>query len=121
MTDKEMACRLLTKNIDFNHTTLTMATMILDGFLDSQDPFLISMLHLWRSWTIKFLKEKAKIFIEKGACVFGCVDEYGVLKGHFESDQQLPKDASLEVKLAALPEIFLQMDILGNGKYRALE
>jgi RNA-dependent RNA polymerase len=121
MSDDTTACRLLAKNVDFNHMTLTMVSMILDGFMKCQDPFMISMLRLWRSWTIKYLKEKAKIFVDKGACVFGCVDEYGVLKGHFEKDQSLPKDASLETRLAGLPEVFVQMDTERDGKYRVLE
>jgi RNA-dependent RNA polymerase len=121
MSDPDVACRLLTKNIDFNHMTLTMANMINDGFMECQDPFMISMLRLWRSWTIKYLKEKAKILVDKGACLFGCVDEYGVLEGHFDANQQLPPDASREARISKLPQIYVQIDMEGDGRYQALE
>jgi hypothetical protein len=48
---------------------------------------------------------KAKIVIDKGACVLGCMDETATLKGYF-SDRIPRKDARLEEKVAGLPEIF---------------
>ena len=71
MSDENKAIELLQKNIDFNQMTLQLSSMILDGFMTTKDPFTTSCLHLWRSWTIKYLKEKARICVEHGAFVLG--------------------------------------------------
>ncbi|KAF2021896.1 RdRP-domain-containing protein, partial [Aaosphaeria arxii CBS 175.79] len=105
-TDKAVAIDRLQRNIDFNQTTLTIAAMILDGFM--KDPFVMSLLHLWRAYNIKFLKEKARIVVDEGAFVLGCVDETATLKGHFNADQCRP-DATRSEKMDTLPEIFLQI------------
>lgn len=119
MTDSQIAVQKLQKHIDLNQITLTMASMILDGFMQTREPFLMSLLHLWRSFTIKKLKEKARIAIEDGAFVFGCVDETASLKGHF--DKSHPATSRAE-KLMDLPEIFLQIDDPANkGKCRVIE
>jgi RNA-dependent RNA polymerase len=117
--DEKMAVHLLQKNIDFNQTTLTMASMVFDGFLESKEPFMMSMMKLWRSWMIKFLKEKAKIFVPNGACLLGCVDEYGVLRGHVYEDQ-IPGLSQAE-KINRLPEIFFQVDPSRRGRYQVIE
>ncbi|KAF7587579.1 hypothetical protein BBP40_007020 [Aspergillus hancockii] len=98
----------LKKYVDPNQMTLTVSQLVLDGFRRSREPFLISILTLWRAWHLKYLKEKARIAIDKGACLLGCMDETGILQGHFH-DKVPSKDAPLEEKLAALPEIFLQV------------
>ncbi|KAJ9641492.1 hypothetical protein H2199_005462 [Coniosporium tulheliwenetii] len=121
MRDSMVALRLLQKNIDANQMTLIIASMVLDGFMSSTEPFMMSVLQLWRAWTIKFLKEKARIFVENGAFLFGCIDETLTLKGHVE-----PKDpdevSSKAERLAALPEIFLRIsDPSNKGVYRVIE
>jgi RNA-dependent RNA polymerase len=123
MTDGEIAVRKLRKHIDMNQTTLTMAGMVSDGFMTSHDPFMMSLLKLWRASTIKNLKEKARIAIEDGAFVLGCVDETAILKGHLENPQSV-FDAPREKKLATLPEIFLQVDDTAankKGHYKIIE
>jgi RNA-dependent RNA polymerase len=112
MSDKAIAMRLLQKNIDINQCTLVLASMILNGFMDVREPFMISMLRLWKSWNLKYLKEKAKIYVSNGAHLMGCVDEYGVLKGHF-NNAHVPEDN--------LPEIFVKIDPERNGIYQVLE
>ncbi|KAF2674406.1 RdRP-domain-containing protein [Microthyrium microscopicum] len=124
MSDKSVALSLLQKNVDFNQMTIMVAGMVLDGFMDSNDPFLVSVLRLWRSWTVKYLKEKAKIFVSDGSrstggCLLGCVDEYGVLDGYYVG-RQVPDDASLEERMTALPEVFVQVDDERRGTYRVL-
>ncbi|CAO2657263.1 Nn.00g033890.m01.CDS01 [Neocucurbitaria sp. VM-36] len=109
MTNEDIAVKKLSKHIDMNQTTLTMAGMVLDGFMKARDPFMVSLLKLWRACTIKNLKEKARIAIEDGAFVLGCVDEMATLKGHMEEPQSR-LDATRNEKLATLPEIFLQID-----------
>jgi RNA-dependent RNA polymerase len=70
---------------------------------------------------LKYLKEKAKIVIDKGACLLGCIDETSTLKGYFLD--KIPKtDALLDEKMAALPEIFVQVyRPEGGGKYEIIE
>ncbi|KAE8824620.1 hypothetical protein PTNB85_09384 [Pyrenophora teres f. teres] len=121
MTDESIALQKLRKHIDMNQSTLTMAAMVLDGFMKIQDPFMMSLLKLWRACTIKNLKEKARIAIEDGAFVLGCVDETAKLKGHM-NDPQSRLDATRDEKLATLPEIFLQVDDTDKkGHYKIIE
>ncbi|KAF2867202.1 RNA dependent RNA polymerase-domain-containing protein [Massariosphaeria phaeospora] len=119
--DESVALEKLQRYIDFNHTTLTLSAMILDGFMKSREPFMMSLLQLWRAYNIKFLKEKARIIIEKGAFVLGCVDETATLQGHYDDPQSRP-DATRDEKLAVLPEIFLQIsDTEKKGHYKVIE
>ncbi|EMD89922.1 hypothetical protein COCHEDRAFT_1138647 [Bipolaris maydis C5] len=121
MADETTALQKLRKNIDINQTTLTMAAMVLDGFMGSREPFIMSLLALWRACTIKNLKEKARIAIDNGAFLLGCVDETKKLKGHF-NDPQSRRDATRDEKLATLPEIFLQVsDPNSKGHYIIIE
>ncbi|KAI8938000.1 hypothetical protein NX059_005674 [Plenodomus lindquistii] len=121
MSDEFTAIQKLRKHIDMNQTTLSMAGMILDGFMKSRDPFIMSLLMLWRSHTIKNLKEKARVAIEDGAFVLGCVDETASLQGHMDEPQSR-LDATRDEKLATLPEIFLQVDDTEKpGHYRIIE
>jgi RNA-dependent RNA polymerase len=61
MTDAEVAAEELSRRVDENQTTLEMVEMIANGFMESHEPFTRILLQLWRSWTMKHLKEKAKI------------------------------------------------------------
>ncbi|KAL4997664.1 RNA dependent RNA polymerase-domain-containing protein [Aspergillus recurvatus] len=121
MKSDSKAVYLLRKYVDTNQVTLTVSQMILDGFRRSNEPFVSSLLTLWRAWHLKYLKEKAKIVLDKGACVLGCMDETATLKGYF-FDQIPKKDAPLEEKIAALPEIFLQVYLPEDGgRYEIVE
>ena len=108
MTDDKMALNLLQKEIDPNQMTLALAAMVLEGFQRVREPFMLSLLQLWRAWSIKYLKEKAKIIVNQGALLFGCIDETATLKGHF-NDKQPGRNASEEERLDSLPEIFIQL------------
>ncbi|GAB7359540.1 hypothetical protein MBLNU230_g6728t1 [Neophaeotheca triangularis] len=108
MHDRYLALTLLQKTIDFNQTTLSLASIIYDGFMETEEPFLISCLRLWKSWLLKGLKEKAKIFIDDGAFVLGCTDETGTLQGHFKKNVGKVTDPS------RLPQIFLQVPTADN-------
>ncbi|KAL4754800.1 hypothetical protein BDW72DRAFT_213021 [Aspergillus terricola var. indicus] len=121
MENDPKAAYLLRKYVDPNQVTLTVSQMVLDGFRRSNEPFMSALLTLWRAWHLKHLKEKAKIVIDKGACVLGCMDETATLKGYF-SDRIPRKDSLLEEKVAALPEIFLQVYLSEDGgKYEIIE
>ncbi|KAJ5154575.1 uncharacterized protein N7500_010014 [Penicillium coprophilum] len=115
------AIQLLQKYIDPNQTTLTLAQMVSDGFRRHDEPFANTVLELWKSWHLKHLKEKAKIAIDQGANLLGVMDETGVLKGYYRS--ALPRrKASYAEKLAALPEIFVQICRLDGGdEYEVIE
>lgn len=115
------AIELLRKYTDPNHTTLILSDMVNDGFRRTEEPFVNSVLELWKSWHMKHLKEKAKIAIDQGANLFGVIDETGVLKGFFKDSLRRP-NASYEEKLAALPEIFVQICRLPDGSnYEIIE
>ncbi|KAI5201365.1 RdRP-domain-containing protein [Aureobasidium subglaciale] len=105
MTDENMALKMLQKNVDFNQITLTISGMILDGFMQSDEPMCKILLQLWRAWGLKYLKEKAKLFVEKGAFVLGCVDETNTLK-------MAPKQ---------LPDIFIQVPGENEGQWRVVQ
>ncbi|KAI7707123.1 RdRP-domain-containing protein, partial [Hortaea werneckii] len=119
MTDQYKAIQQLSRNVDSSQTTLILADMIFDGFMDANDPFMISCLRLWRAWMLKYLKEKARIPVEQGAFVLGCVDETATLKGH--RDEDLSTDLLLQDQ-AQLPEIFLQIsDPDHKGRYKIVQ
>lgn len=120
MESDPKAVYLLRKYVDPNQTTLAVSQMVLDGFRRSNEPFVTSLLTLWRAWHLKYLKEKAKIVIDQGACLLGCMDETATLKGYF-FDKIPNGDASLEEKIAAIPEIFVQVYRPENGKYEIIE
>lgn len=118
MSDESVAMDLLMSNIDLNQSTVELGKMIQDGFMAAEEPFFVTNLRLWRAWSIKYLKEKAKIFVEKGAFVMGVVDETGILKGHSNLDP--PSDTTHDVTM--LPEIFLQVEDLKNkGSWKTIE
>ncbi|KAK3388997.1 RNA dependent RNA polymerase-domain-containing protein [Sordaria brevicollis] len=104
MEDRQEATKLLRKSIDENHITPIIADMLNYGFMESKEPFVRNLLRLWRSWSIKTLKEKARLNVEKGAFVLGCVDETGTLKGHMRVIE-----GSKDVPSKNLPQIFLQV------------
>lgn len=105
MNDANTAIMMLQKNVDFNQVTLSIAKMILDGFMESREPFLQAVMELWRAWNLKYLKEKAKIPIERGAFVFGCVDETNTLR--MDADK--------------LPEIFIQVPGDQEGEWKIVQ
>jgi RNA-dependent RNA polymerase len=118
MSDESVAVELLTGNVDPNQSTTEIAEMIGDGFMAAQEPFFMTNLRLWRAWSIKYLKEKAKIFVEKGAFVMGVIDEIGILKGHYNI--AIPSDTTHDVSM--LPEIFLQVeDFKQKGTWKVVE
>ncbi len=116
MTDMPKAVELLSAYVDENMTTATIALLVENGFMHTQEPFVRTVLQLWRSWSIKALKEKAKLIVDQGAFVLGCIDETGTLRGHCkltEGRKKIP-----EVKL---PQIFLQVpDPKDRGAYRVI-
>ncbi|KAF2485998.1 RNA dependent RNA polymerase-domain-containing protein [Neohortaea acidophila] len=118
MLSERKAVDLLQKNIDYNHMTVQLAEMIASGFMETKDPFTISCLHLWRSWSLKYLKEKSRVFVEQGAFVLGCVDETATLRGHFEKQSGSEQD---DRSLEKLPQIFLQIDPTCKGKWKVIE
>ncbi|OOQ81566.1 putative RNA-directed RNA polymerase (Sad-1) [Penicillium brasilianum] len=114
MGSDRQAIELLEKFIDPNRKTLALAEMVSAGFRRTNEPFVSSMLALWKSWHQKYLKDKAKILVEKGASLLGVLDETGTLKGHF--DRQVPhKNMAMDKRIAALPEIFVQISSVEKG------
>ncbi|KAI3321531.1 RNA dependent RNA polymerase-domain-containing protein [Xylariaceae sp. AK1471] len=108
--DPGTAMSLLSRFVDQNGITTTVAQMIKDGFMQTKEPFFMCILQVWRAWSLRLLREKARIVVEKGAFVFGCVDETRTLRGYHE-----PKDPATQETSAAsptseeYPQIFLQV------------
>ncbi|KAI1610194.1 RNA-directed RNA polymerase [Exophiala viscosa] len=119
LEDDQAALRALRDNVDPNLITLNIATMIEDGFRQTNDPFVTSLLRLYRAWTLKYLKEKAKIPVAQGAFVLGVVDETKTLRGHTNDAKKLKTDK--DDKTALLPEIFMQYTDQHTGKRRIVE
>jgi RNA-dependent RNA polymerase len=110
MIDEKTAMDVLQKNVDFNHSSITISEMIRSGFMASREPFVMALLQLWKTWMMKYLKEKAKLPVAKGAHLLGTADELGVLRGWYKTDK--PND---------LPEIFLKIDPDQSGVYTVVE
>lgn len=102
------AAELLRHRVDENQTTLVMAEMV-DTFMEVKEPFLYTLLHLWKCWALQRLKQKAAISIKKSAFLYGCVDEVGVLRGHKKETE-----GRKEKNIDSLPQIFLQVPIDGS-------
>ncbi|KAH6888035.1 RNA dependent RNA polymerase-domain-containing protein [Thelonectria olida] len=106
MHDNAMAIEMLRKLVDENQTTLAIAELLEAGFKtdEVQEPFVVNILNLWRSWSLKLLKEKARIHVERSAFLLGCVDETGSLRGH-----SCATEGSGEKDVSQLPQIFIQI------------
>ncbi|KAI0119787.1 RdRP-domain-containing protein [Daldinia grandis] len=110
MTDAEFAMQILSKYVDQNGITTIMAQMIADGFMETKEPFFMTLLHIWRAWSMRLLREKARIMVDKGAFVFGCADETRTLRGHLDT-----ANISQSKDPDTLPQIFLQVPKTGVG------
>ncbi|KAI1106006.1 RdRP-domain-containing protein [Jackrogersella minutella] len=108
MDDPQVAMRLLSKYVDQNGVTTTIAQMISDGFMETKEPFFMTILQVWRAWSMRLLREKARIVVDQSAFVFGCADETRTLRGYSESiEPSKKKDPD------SLPQIFLQVPKAG--------
>lgn len=115
MVDRRVATMKLRETIDENHSTPIIADMLTYGFMEAREPFVRTLLDLWRSWSNKTLKEKARLPVPKSAYVLGCVDETGTLKGHMKAIEGW-KDVPSE----KLPQIFLQIPDNVDGGYKVI-
>ncbi|KAH9895515.1 RNA dependent RNA polymerase-domain-containing protein [Xylariomycetidae sp. FL2044] len=114
MEDEKTAVDLLNKFVDQNGTTTEIAQMIVDGFMRTKEPFLMTTLQIWRAWSMKLLKEKARIVVDKGAFLLGCVDETGTLRGHkaprrFQRNGTQTNDAGAQSNDPQANGIFIQV------------
>lgn len=112
MEDEQIARDELLKQIDFNQMTVAIVGIMNDGFMKVGDPFATSILHLWRAYMLKALKEKAQLMIPQGAFLLGCSDETATLRGHFEG-----------LEGTELPEVFVQISdsSKNDGSYKVIE
>lgn len=120
MCSSTKAAELLRHRVDENQITLVMAEMV-EAFMDTQEPFMNTLLHLWKCWALQRLKLKAAITVKQSAFLYGCVDEARVLRGHSQETEGKP-----ERNVETLPQIFLQVPIPGSeasqntAKYRVI-
>ena len=120
MENPQIAVRMLQREIDPNQMTLEIAEMVDNNFQMAREPFMMSLLRLWRAYSTKYLKEKAKLAIEDGAILLGCVDESGKLKGH---QDRLQRKIGQEYDVDSLPQIFLQLStgLKGDGQLKIVK
>ncbi|KAI1261644.1 RNA dependent RNA polymerase-domain-containing protein [Xylariaceae sp. FL1019] len=123
MEDPAVAMHLLTRFIDQNEISTKIAQMITDGFMHAEEPFFMWLLQVWRAWSLRMLREKARIVVEKGAFVFGCVDETSTLRGYYENasdsadlisgsdenDEDTSESSNEDAGKQELAQIFLQI------------
>ncbi|KAL0937668.1 suppressor of ascus dominance [Colletotrichum truncatum] len=115
MNDRVAAVSLLGQYIDENLTSLTIKDLVGWGFIDPeiQEPFVLTILNLWRIWSMKLLKEKARVIVEKSAFLLGCLDETGILRGHLKSTE-----GKNTKNVKDLPQVFLQIESpIGSGRF----
>lgn len=121
MVDETLLLEMLQKQVDPNQMTLTLSGMVSEGFMRLREPFMMSVLQLWRAWTIKSVKERARIVIDDGAFLLGCTDETKTLKGQVNRPRRMPGEFPPKPE-HNLPEIFLQIpDQRQPGKYKVIE
>ncbi|KAI9668336.1 MAG: hypothetical protein M1829_005540 [Trizodia sp. TS-e1964] len=111
MTHSRKALEMMEKFADPNKMTMKVANMIRNGFMREQEPFFMRSLYLWRSWTVRHLKQHAKIGIECGAFLLGCTDETGTLKGYFEPENRPTSNNKGPFNLEDLSEIFVRVPV----------
>lgn len=133
MNNEQRALELLQKNIDYNQMTIGLSGIICDGFMETQEPFTVSCLRLWKSWTLKYLKEKARICVDQGSFVLAGPDETATLRGDFKASRILADETDTlkgsfshaggeESTDDDLPEIFLQVpDPDKPNKYKVIQ
>ncbi|KPI35395.1 RNA-dependent RNA polymerase 1 [Cyphellophora attinorum] len=111
MKDDEAALQALRTNVDPNGATLSMYELVSSGFRRAQEPFVMSLMGLWRAWTLLGLKERARIPVKDGAFILGVVDETNTLRGHYDRKHagQGPLIVDREQEIRQLPQIFLQI------------
>jgi RNA-dependent RNA polymerase len=120
MIDDNSALEALTGHVDPCKMTLNIASLVQAGFRRSNEPFVTTLLGLWRAWSIKYLKEKARLPIRQGAFILGCTDETGTLRGHYDSDRISDNDDEV-TKLAKVPEVFVQVTSPESGHRKVIE
>uniref|UniRef100_A0A8H7NJT6 RNA-dependent RNA polymerase n=1 Tax=Bionectria ochroleuca TaxID=29856 RepID=A0A8H7NJT6_BIOOC len=119
MVNTNDAISMLRQHVDENQTTLTIADLLEADFKNesTREPFVTTILELWRSWSLKLLKEKARIEVEESAFVLGCMDETGSLRGHDSTTE-----GSQDKDENKLPQIFLQLsDSVSTRKTKIVE
>ncbi|KAI1334703.1 RNA dependent RNA polymerase-domain-containing protein [Xylariaceae sp. FL0016] len=121
MKDPEVAMDLLSRFVDQNGITTMIAQMIKDGFMVRKEPFFMTMLQLWRAWSMRLLKEKARIVVDQGAFVFGCVDETKTLRGHFTCNEKTTSSACTDTQVSKVPQIFLQVPLPQSNEYTVIK
>ncbi|KAI2632794.1 RNA dependent RNA polymerase-domain-containing protein [Xylaria nigripes] len=102
MVNATTAVNLLSRFVDQNGTATMMAQMIKDGFMEAKEPFFMCILQVWRAWSLRLLREKARIVVEQSAFVLGCVDETRQLRGYHKPEAGVSSNGDF-------PQIFLQV------------
>lgn len=121
MTNDDAAQQSLRTHVDPNSITLSICDLVANGFRRVKEPFVMSLLELWRAYSLKYLKEKAKIPVKDGAFVLGVVDETNTLRGHYDTPEGSQGNPDDRKDIAKLPEIFIQINDPITEKPRVIE
>lgn len=78
LSDSDVAFEIVTTSCAENGNTA--ALMLSAGFGPGTEPHLRAMLLAIRSAQLQGLLEKTRIFVPKGRCLMGCLDELGILE-----------------------------------------
>ena len=106
LVDETVAAQQLRRHVDENGTAAFLAELVSFGFMAKRDPFVTQVIRLYRNWSLKNLKEKAKVFVKKGCYLMGVCDDTNTLKGHY--DHMYDQDDS-DIDAMDLPEVFIQI------------
>ncbi|GLJ11722.1 hypothetical protein SUGI_0175400 [Cryptomeria japonica] len=78
LTDQAVALNLLQIMSAGEHHN-ALISMLSCGFFANSEPYLLMMLNAFRASKLLELRNKTRIFVPKGRCLMGCLDETGTL------------------------------------------
>jgi len=79
LTNRHMALEVL-QIMTVGETHNALISMLSCGYLPNLEPYLSMILHAFRASKLLELRHKTRIFVPKGRCLMGCLDESKTLK-----------------------------------------
>lgn len=79
LTNRDMALEVL-QIMTVGETHNVLISMLSCGYLPNSEPYLSMILHAFRASKLLELRRKTRIFVPKGRCLMGCLDESRTLK-----------------------------------------
>ncbi|XP_024517545.1 probable RNA-dependent RNA polymerase 1 [Selaginella moellendorffii] len=79
LSDPQTAIEVLRSSSSGGEAHSIMVAMLQAGYKPAHEPFLRRLLDNFRSLQLYLLRTKSRIYVPKGRCLLGCLDETGVL------------------------------------------